>query len=754
MNNIISIPELSKRTGIKATELGRLSEIGYYEVSITKNGVKDKKKIYKGIVKGFRKSEKGKDVGFINREDMSKICIFYIYKNTKKIENLLEFTDIFNQMYSEKGPKRILNDLGKDFNDIENLYLVFEKSRDRDDQLNIFEKIISLLGVEKSEIMNIEDHEYNKITTGNEIRSINFTSDFIKTNIIKEYKNIFNTYLNEYILKITYYNLSSEINKSTSNYNLDKNKYNSKLLKPYKDYFLFLEKKITGMSPNYMSEIENFKKILDEFKKQSEVIFKENLVKMEEILNNIDFFKISVLLDEIELKINSLSKEQKLFIDFQQGEHNYFGMFLYIDEVLDFYNSKYGKELNEVFKIHNLFKSILRYFDYFIPGYNKNTIDDIKNNIIKYLRRPMKCLGYDYEFEYHLVHDAYEILNNKSIKEQINISEDKIIDVIQQMLSHGSFFINSNYHDTLLKKAIKTNNPKAIKILNGYLEGISEDELLTVCYDYTDTSKMMIPTLNCIEDMDIKTCYKAIYEGEYELLDLLYEKKKVKLISEPFAIEMYICIKGKNSAKCFEVIMKHLEKNCSKEKFEELKMNFIQISAQWGNEDIIKYNMNFLKSLPSFSLVKILSYLLSSNLVHFFKTLFSTEKFDPTVFLFDFLTNDNILFSNINKETWEYMFDDPFKKIDVNRKVRRPNSYSYEHEESIAGRVKERLHFSLKNEIFLNKLLEESNIFKDAFKTVKNMIISDKTKNGSFICYLGIQSNRNEIEDWSMFLGD
>lgn len=685
-------------------------------------------------------------------DDIEGILLYKIYKNsftpTKYFTNL-DIAKKFKKDYKELGTYKILNEIERRFKGVINHFEELDKTVELSKKYEIGKEIILLMNGGKhvitEENVEINNKTYISIMEDKKRKSLKLTPDCIQEQVIKKYETVFTEYFeNKIHNSFSCYNIQSQMERETSDYNIDKESYNTKLLKPHKSYFMFLEEKILEATGSDLRDRDKMNKIKKEFIEKSKCLFYEKLDAMKNTIENIEFKNIYKSLDQICKNRKKFTEQQKKFVEIQSYEHNFFPIFIEIDEVLEFYNSKDGKLLNEYFKIHNFLEEMIKYFNHSIGQTSiSKSIISIKNNFTKDMAPALKCLGYDYYFNYHLLHDAYQILGDSDLLEEVNLDEEKMINIIRQMISHGSFYINSRYGGrTLFKRAIETNNPKAVQILSGYIENVNKKELLTACFDYIDTEKMMIPAIGCIRDNYEKAFYQALYEGDYQHIDFLYEYEKVSLFKEQNSIEVYLCIKGQNSDKTFEVILKHLKKNYSTRIVEILKNNFLETAALWGNRPILYANLSYLKDLPIDNgiLNKVLIYCLGKNVIDIFKELYSNKIFDPNRILFKFLIEGNLIMSEVDKETWDFMFKEPFKNIDVNKKVDGLSNPRYDHEKTIAGRAKERLHFSIKNKIFLEKLLNESEIFTDAFKSVLKSL--NKNSLGSYICYMGFPSNK------------
>lgn len=714
----IKLARLARIIGISASELARISGLEKYP-NETDN---------KRIVEGWTERENGKDVRYLKVSDIDKITVFYVYKNSKKIKNVVEFIDSFNKMCNEHGLNFILNECINDLNEIQILFNEATKIEDTDKKLDVIRKIVKLLDSKNCVVCVLNERKSN---------SLYFDDKFIKEEIVDVYRKYFDENRKECKEKINTERIARAITNSYSNYNSDKKYLESKLLKPYKEYFLYLEKKVKLEPIETFGFFYGYKEtnteIVNSFLEKTDAILNESLEKITKILKSIDLTTVYNTFDMITKKEHTLTGENRPLGYGENCSH----LLLVIDDILDFYNSEEGKKINEFFKLHNLIIWVLRFCSYFSgKDLHFDLVEYPTSKISMKLKRGcVNYLAYDQFFTEHLLHDFY-LVKNSNGKNEFVISDDKLIDAIQKILANGSFFVNSMFGDSLLIKAIKTNNPKYISVLKGYINNVSREELLYCCTDSINSEKMLLPTVDLIPNIDLKTYYKALYDGDWKMIDFLLENHKAHLFSDEYPIEIYIMMKGKNPSKCFEVVMEHMKKNKSENQYLNLKNNCLEIAAAWGCVPILKDNMDYLKNMDysNPSLQKIFKGLVEKNLVEIFKELYSSGNYDDSLLFYDIVASEGFIEGTVNKETWDYMFgkEGVFVNVDVNRTFDNyRSSYSFPHENCIAGKVKEKMHFSKKNKVFLEKLVKESGIFKGEFERIYKLI--EKSNNGGEI---------------------
>ena len=751
MSNRISLTKVSDLTGISKGSI--------------ESYIKDDNPEYRLL-----KLERGeRNQLLFDEKAIEKVVVFYIYKSSQTVApsqeikskkergkgETKELIKKFNEKYNEQEPLEILLEVSKTYNEVYYLFKESKEANKLEEKIKIYVRMIALISINLKSNLGIEgeitrstkkigegedEYEYDRVFKGEELIIAKFSKNTIDK-MLDNYRKPYSHYFEE--INLYESTIIDMIQKSETSSNQE-----SRLLKENRDYFNFFQDKLKNFTYEELWKNGRLEDIKKEFYVMSKEMFERILGSMLHIIGKLEIVEIARALEPIDKRIANLSESQKEFHR-DLPLRNYSEMFMYIDEVLDFYNSPQGKLLNEYFKKHNLmvefFENIKKYTSY--SNYYKGDIDDIKLSLTRDIKFPMRCLGYDYEYKYHMLHDAFELMQYPERMREAGIIEDKLLEAVSKILSHGSFDVNSRYQGkNLLEKAIATNNPNAVKVLKGYIENVQESVILSACYDHADTEGMIRSVLDCINDINTKAYYQAIYEGDYELVDILMERGRVEPISKKYSIEIYLCTVGKNPKEVSKVLMANIDKYHESESFfrqsptnEEIKLSFIEVSILWGVEEVVKENIDFLNSIDRNNplLEKILALLLRRNYLEIFKEIFENRGFDPSRICYIFIDTNEVPSTEVSKETWKYMLEDAFKDIDINKIFSNPSHCYRPHEATIEGLAKEKFHFTYASMDFLEKLYKETSIFKMAFKDVKRKLKENPDK--TVLCYMGLK---------------
>lgn len=679
----------------------------------------------------------------IKTTEIKKLLCFLLYKEGFPRENLLEISKNFNKALKDSSIDEFMKIFVKKRNktNIKLLEVLVEinEEEELENSLRVYLEIFKNARENNKEIIANEEEYQSKIHNKH-------------ITLYKIYEEKVFKYLDVANITNKIYPILENIQRNKFSDNSD---LKSKLLRPYRETFVKLEKFFLENNFNVKTINEDTKENLTNFLSEIRNILTSQFDILKELKEKLDYKKILEQIRPIEIKLEEFNKNKDLEEGYKNKKED---IFYCLDELLAFYSSEEGKKLDNIFKCNQIILKIFNLLisnDILVEG-EHIFLSNFKLSEIYYFEDEFKSLdleqtifypGYNFYFNEHIINDIYEKLRFENYIEQ-----EKLILYIKKIIPYIEVGLDSN-QSKIYENAVYSKNHNAVKVLYNNLNNLKTTDLRILTEDkYSD--EIVLDSIDLLEDPYLKSYYKYIYNGNYKTLQTLYEDGINKVSEENYILEMNFCISGKKPVETSKIIFKEVER--SSDNSDIFKVRFLNVAAIHGKKEVLENYVEFLKKQDPNTpeLIELLSHCLNNGLIDIFMKIYSKERHDMYKIFMSFYRNINNLTKDRN--IWEFIINNVFKDLDVNKKIDLEVDMSIyglkdellrklpkivesakDNESSIALYVAYKLFpkgitnvnkytFGRYNLVFLDKLRKESKYYKREFEAIYKIITSLK----------------------------